>query len=154
MRARQNPLIILIPALLILLVAAAVLISRWRQDSSSRVPERVPLRVAERHWRIPRVTREGYFRDPARVNEDINLRPTPGSGPDSVSELRIAKVAVGSPMYAAGFRIGDRILKVNEEPITTMGRAINLAQEIRARDLLTVQVERDGKVFDYRFDVE
>jgi hypothetical protein len=57
-------------------------------------------------------------------------------------------------MHKAGFRKDDRILMVNDAPIGTMGRAVNLVHEIQACDRLTVQVHRGDKIIDYQFVFE
>jgi membrane-associated protease RseP (regulator of RpoE activity) len=106
------------------------------------------------HWIVSRLEKDSYLRDTAEVTRQITLKPTPGPSPDSVADLRIVKVDERSPMYAAGFRPEDRILKVNGTTVHTMGRAINLIQEIRACSLLTVQVERGGRILDYQFSFE
>jgi S1-C subfamily serine protease len=106
------------------------------------------------HWRISTVARREYLRDPARLNKDIHLLPISGSSPDSVVELRVAKIDQESPIYTAGFRKNDRIITVNGRPVMTLSRAINLVHEVEASPRLTVQVERDGKVVEYQFDFE
>jgi len=104
------------------------------------------------HWRIPRSSNDNYLPDPGRVNREIRLKPTMGGTPDAVTEIRIAQIALDSPMYAAGFRQDDRILQINGAPITTLNRAINLVHEVRAASQLTVRIDRGGKIINYRFD--
>jgi len=72
----------------------------------------------------------------------------------SVKHLVLNAIDVRSPMYAAGFREGDRILKVNGTPIGTLSRAVNLIHEIRACPRLTVQVQREDEIIDYEFIFE
>jgi len=110
--------------------------------------------LGEHYWRIPRTLRAEYYRDPTRLNEDIQLKPVPGPEPDSVSTLVIAELSPRSPVYAAGFRKGDRVLKVDEKPVSTMARALNLVHEVEAARRLTVQVDRNGEVLTFRFEFE
>lgn len=115
---------------------------------------KAPAQVGTNHWKISASLKEKYLEDAGRLNSELQLKPTPGTDPQEVTELRIAKVSQESPMYRAGFRQNDRILKVNGAPVTSMSRAVNLVHEIRGKTRLTVQVERDGKISDYRFDFE
>lgn len=111
-------------------------------------------KIGETRWKIARLLRDKYLRDSARITEDIHLKPTAGSDPDSITELRIAKLAKDSPMYMAGFRVNDRILNVNNTAVKTLSRAFNLSHEIQLSSRLNVQVEREGKLIDYQFDFE
>ncbi len=100
------------------------------------------------------VDKETYLKNLAAVTKHITMKPNPGRDENSVTDLSIFKIAEESPMYAAGFRKGDSVLKVNGTPVSTMGRAINLVHEIRACNQLTVQVQRGDQIIDYRFDFE
>jgi S1-C subfamily serine protease len=110
--------------------------------------------IGGNQWIVSRVEREAYLKDLAGVTKQMLLKPNPGKERESVVDLTVLKVAEASPMYAAGFRKDDRILKVNGIPIGTMGRAVNLVHEIKACDRLTVQVQRGDQIIDYQFDFE
>jgi S1-C subfamily serine protease len=101
---------------------------------------------------VSKLDKDSYLQDLAGVTKQITLKPNAGKEVDSVTDLSILKVAEGSPMYVAGFRKHDRILKVNGTPIDTMSRAVNLIHEIKACSQLTVQVQRGGQIIDYQFD--
>jgi membrane-associated protease RseP (regulator of RpoE activity) len=105
-----------------------------------------------RRWVVSPSDREAYFSDPTRVNREILLRPISGAEPDSITELRIARVAADSPVYAAGFREGDRILRIDDRPVSRLSEAVNLAPRIRAATRLTVDIERAGQELRYRFE--
>ncbi len=136
---------------IVLVGAAAILI---RKPTPSEPAKRGTRQVDPQTWVVSRADKEAYFSDLVRVTKDITLKPTPGKEENSVTELTIAALAEGSPMYAAGFRKDDRIMKVNGTPVVTLGRAINLVHEIKSSDRLTVQVQRGDKLIDYRVDVE
>jgi membrane-associated protease RseP (regulator of RpoE activity) len=149
-----------VPAALLAAVAV-VAWTRLRQTGSepergrAMLTEANPcLQAAPNHWRVLKSARDRYLGDMARVNFDVALLPQPGPEKDSVAELLIARLAPDGPLQAAGFRKGDRILLVNGRPVTTMSRALGLADEIRSASRLDVQVERNGVVMDYRFDIE
>jgi len=132
----------------------------WRRRETSpappflQVPATGTLQIAPYSWRVSRLARESYFKDIGRVNNDLTLKPTMGEAPDSITELRIARVAPESPLHSAGFRPNDRIVKVNGSPVTTLARALNLAHEVQQSNRLTVEVERSGQTVQYRFDFE
>jgi hypothetical protein len=144
---------------LVLLILSAFLVAvfaGWtlRRGASSTAPPRLedlsrPRQIRPYHWQIPIALKHEYFN-----NREIHLLPTPGDSADAVRDLRIVKLLEESPIYEAGFRMNDRILKVNERSITTLSRALNLAHEIESSNKLTVEVEREGKVLDFRFDLE
>ncbi len=98
--------------------------------------------------------KDAYLNDLARATKQTTLKPNPGKEPESVLDLTVFKLAEESPMYAAGFRKDDRILKVNGTPIGTMSRAVNLVHEIKACSQLTVQVQRGDQIIEYQFDFE
>lgn len=114
----------------------------------------VTRRIDGNRWIVARESKDRYLGDPAAVGRDIVLRPVPGQDKEAVDHLQVAFLAPGSPMYAAGFRTEDRILKVNGLRVGTLARAVNLVHEVKAARRLTVQVERDGRIVDYEFDFE
>ena len=108
--------------------------------------------VSRLHWTVSNLDREIHFKDIKKATGQVRFKPEPGEEKDSVTHLTLLKLDPDSPMYAAGFRKGDLIMKVNGTPIGTMGRAINLVHEIKAADQVTVEVKRSGEVVNYRFD--
>jgi type II secretory pathway component PulC len=137
------------PAVLLVVVAGVGVV--WLRTPRSS-PRREPAPSAAP--KISRASREEYLKDPARVNREIRLKPVQGNKPDSIDDLRIDFVDESSPMFAAGFRKGDRVLKVNGSPVTTLSRAVNLVHEIGKSTVLTVDVDRDGKLLAFRFEFE
>jgi membrane-associated protease RseP (regulator of RpoE activity) len=142
------------------LLAVAVLVRLSRTSSSAEIgrkpssPRIETRKLDGNRWIVSRLDRDSYLNDLARATKQITLKPFPGQEPNSVTDIKILKIAEESPMYAAGFRKGDRILKVNGTPITTMSRAVNLVHEVKACDRLTVQVQRGDQIIDYQFDFE
>ena len=64
-----------------------------------------------------------------------------------VNEARIGSVISGKPAEMAGFQEGDRILSVNDVPVTTWE---DLTREIRnsTETPLSIEIERKGVIFD------
>ena len=108
------------------------------------------IRVSEDHWIVPRSIRDDYLRDRQHLNCDLRLKPIEGDNVGEVRSLVIDFVENNSPMHAAGFRKGDRILEVNGLPIATMSRALSLVQDVLRCDVLTVRVERKGSTREFR----
>ncbi|HVE40975.1 MAG TPA: PDZ domain-containing protein [Planctomycetota bacterium] len=136
---------------------AAVAVLRHRSADAPSAASRPLLRceqVDPHHWRIPLASRDEYFRTPARLNEDIHLKPVVAADGKTVTSLTIAKLSSSGPMSLAGFKVGDRIVSLNGRPVDTLSRAMNLAHEAQSGARLSVQVERDGTPIDYRFDFE
>lgn len=127
--------------------------ARSGRDKAPSIAQEVETRqVGDYHWIVSRPDKEQYLGDLAGVNKEILMKPNPGEQKDSVTHLTIIRLSGDSPIYTAGFRKGDRILKVNGTPIETMGRAINLIHEVKRTDDLTVQVQRGEEILDYRFE--
>jgi len=144
-------------SLLVALVAvaiggAALLRGRSQLSPAPRLAMR-PKLVEPNHWLVSTPDKAGYFAHMERVNSDIALKPKVEEK-DRISELRIERLAEESPIYAAGFRKDDKIISVNDKPVETLTRAINLAHEIQMSVRLRVRVERHGKFIDYTFDFE
>lgn len=135
------------------LVLGALVLTECTQNPVQRSPTSAR-KINDTHWVIQKSLRDDYFKDQAALNRHIRLKPQMGPGPDSVTDLKIDLVSPESPEFTAGFRAGDRVLKINESPVTTLSRAINLAHEIRTSSRLAVQVERNGKIVDYLFEFE
>lgn len=114
--------------------------------------ETVTRQIRDRHWIVSRRARDEYLKDLSRATQGVQLLPIAGAGKDSVDYLTIHKLAPDSPMYSAGFRRDDRILRINGTVIGTLDRAMNLVHEIRRCDHLSVQVHRGGLLMDYEFD--
>jgi len=108
----------------------------------------------ENFWRVTAGARDAYFSDSKRTTEEIHLQPIMGDDAHSVNELVISHLNADSPIYAAGFREQDVIVKVQDTPIGTLSRAVNLIHEIRHCSQLTVQVRRGGELRKYRFVFE
>lgn len=108
--------------------------------------------VAPRRWEVSCADRTVYFADPARVNRDLLLRPVAGAEPDSITALHIARLSPDSPVYSAGFREGDRIVRIDGAPVARLGEAVNLVHRIQSASRLTVDVERAGQELAYQFE--
>jgi membrane-associated protease RseP (regulator of RpoE activity) len=132
----------------------AMLFTQSRLPGPVGHPASVTRQVEPNHWIVSERDRDRYLGDPAAILRQIILKPNSGKEPDSVTDLSILKVAEESPMYEAGFRKDDRIVKVNGTPIRTMGRAVNLIHEIKACTRLTVQVQRGDQIIDFKFEFE
>lgn len=142
----------------IAVLAALGGLAAWRMRPAAaegRAAGGVDVRLGEDgRWRVSRSVRDSYFADPARVHRDTALAPVPAAGADALAELRIERVAPGSPAFAAGLRAGDRVLELNGAPVSTLTRALGLLQEIRGAPSVTVVVERAGRTLRVGFDVE
>jgi len=110
--------------------------------------------ISDTQWIVSKKDRDAYLGDLAKATREITLKPESGEAKESVSRLVILNITEGSPMYRAGFRKDDRVLKVNGTPIGTMSRALNLIHEIKACNRLTVEVQRGEQILDYQFDFE
>jgi predicted aspartyl protease len=100
-------------------------------------------------------------------NETIYLQPARGfSEPDELNmsgmqlERKGQKTLVGfidetSPAFKAGVRKNDEILSLNGQPTTSLELGAILKMFTRkAGDKIRVEVERDGKKMEFRFEVE
>lgn len=99
---------------------------------------------------LSRAEKDRYLADGKAVARDVMLQPHPPSGP-AVDYLVLAHMEPGSPLEAGGFRVGDRILKLNGTPIGTLERALNLAAELRRADAVEVELLRDGRPLTFHF---
>ncbi len=112
------------------------------------------IQIGKNHWRISKAAKARYVALPSRINEDVQLSPTMGAEPDAITELHIAKLSSAGPLSAAGFKVGDKILKVNRKPVNTLTRALHLSQEVESAAHVTVQIQRAAEILEFRFDFE
>jgi membrane-associated protease RseP (regulator of RpoE activity) len=148
----------MLPMAAICALGAATLILRVQPDEAlprKRTPSRgESFKPEGKRWIISRLDKDAYLENITGITKQITLKPNPGIEAGSVTDLSILEVAEESPIYAAGFRKGDRIMRINGTPIGTVSRAVNLVHEIKACNRLTVQVQRDGQIIEYQFDFE
>lgn len=64
------------------------------------------------------------------------------------SDVRITTVSPGSPAADAGLKVDDRIVAVNEIPISRYGELESIMKRSYANDLLTFRVNRSGREVD------
>lgn len=154
---RKRLLWLAIPMVGVCLLVVVLIIQRRQSGfgpEGKGAPRARTRRLDGNHWIVSRLERDSYLIDLTRSTNEITLKPNAGKEPNSVASLSIFKVDEQSPMYAAGFRRDDRILKVNGTAISTMSRAVNLVHEIKACNHLTIQVQRADQIIDYQFDFE
>jgi predicted metalloprotease with PDZ domain len=69
-------------------------------------------------------------------------------GEDAMPGARLTAVAAGSPAQRAGLRRGDRILAMNRVPVSSYGNLIKRLSEVKPREEVSFQVQRDLQVKD------
>jgi putative serine protease PepD len=57
----------------------------------------------------------------------------------------VSEVAAGSPAEAAGLKVRDVILRVNDQPITGQGALIGIIRDATPGDEVEIVIERDGE---------
>ncbi len=107
---------------------------------------------AEPGWVVTRAERDAYLGNAARLNAELLLRTEPGTEAGSVRRLVVDQVSPGGPAHIAGVQKGDVVVSVNGQPVDTLGRAVNLASEIRATSSLEVKLDRGGVPVSLRVD--
>ena len=60
----------------------------------------------------------------------------------------VRSIADGSAAEAAGIRVGDIIIGVNDEAVTTMDELNNIKNKFKAGETITLKVHRDGQDID------
>jgi len=73
----------------------------------------------------------------------------------SVDGLRILDIQPGSMLAKWGLRKGDIIMEVNAEPVTNLGEAIRLIQQVKrdGDDFFDITIERGGEEEFLEFDI-
>jgi membrane-associated protease RseP (regulator of RpoE activity) len=117
-------------------------------------PETPAIEIEPRHWKILAASRDAYLRDKTRLNSELTMVPSSGGSPDSIKELKIGELSPQSPIYVAGFRANDVIVSVNGTPVSTLSRAVNLANELTAAPRAVITVQRLGVMLDYTLEFE
>jgi hypothetical protein len=59
--------------------------------------------------------------------------------------FRVLRVRCGNDLYQLGFRGGDAVLSVNEEPVTSLGQAVEAYRKLRNKKRLRVKIRRNKK---------
>lgn len=68
--------------------------------------------------------------------------------------FRILRVRCGNDLYQLGFRGGDAVIAVNDEPITSLPQAIRAYQKLRSKKRLRVDIRRNNKPMTLEFVLE
>ena len=62
--------------------------------------------------------------------------------------IYVRGVAEGSAAELAGIRVGDVIIGVNDEAVTSMDELNNIKNQFKAGDTITLKINRDGEDID------
>lgn len=65
--------------------------------------------------------------------------------------FRVTRVRCGNDLYQLGFRGGDVVLAVNDEPVTSTGQAISAYRKLRDKRKLKVDIRRNGQPITLEF---
>lgn len=96
-----------------------------------------------------------YTSDLAGILNQARMVPNilPGSG-GRVDGFRFVSIQPNSVYEKLGFRMGDVIKEVNGEPINSPTKAMELYNALRTDNRIRMQVERDGRVENFSYDVK
>ncbi len=87
---------------------------------------------------------------PANANEDVDFLEQLGI---AVDPFKVAELQPGKPAEKAGLKAGDEILKVNEKPVHSAPRFLQILRQTADKPV-TVQVRRDGSLQSFAMTPE
>lgn len=96
-----------------------------------------------------------YTSDLASILNQARMVPNilPGSG-GRVDGFRFVSIQPNSIYEKLGFRMGDVIKEVNGEAVNSPTKAMELYNALRSDNRIRLQVERDGRVENFSYDVK
>jgi general secretion pathway protein C len=103
------------------------------------------------NFTFPRAQLEAELNDLPKLLQQA--RAIPEAGPDGqIRGFKIVEIQPGSIFDRIGIRIGDTILSVNGEPITSPQKAMDLFKELRTANELKLGLDRNGsdKTINYQ----
>jgi C-terminal processing protease CtpA/Prc len=79
---------------------------------------------------------------------------TDAAGRSSIKGFEISRIRKGGIIESLGFKDGDVILAVNNQPLVSLPAALNTAVEIQGLQHVEILVLRDGKTLRFVFERE
>ncbi len=109
----------------------------------------------EFRFRIERSNLDKYTGDLPNIIKQARMVPNiiPGSG-GKIDGFRFVSIQPDSIFVKLGFKPGDIIKGVNNEPVTSPTQAMELYQSLKSSNSLNLNLSRDGRdeVFDYTIE--
>ena len=99
---------------------------------------------------IRRSDLEGLTKNLSSILQQARMEPVFSPDGVSVEGFRFVNIQPGSPFEKLGFRVGDMIKSVNNEPVNSPTKAMEMYNLLRTTSNVQLGVERDGR--DERFN--
>ncbi len=93
--------------------------------------------------KLPRKTLEALFENPASFGKQARIMPSIKDG--ETRGFKLYGIRPGSFFKALGFKNGDTVLAVNDQPLRDMESTMRLYSNLRTADRFTFSVERQGE---------
>lgn len=93
-----------------------------------------------------------FSNDLNSIWKNITLRESKQNG--SIVGFEVTYIKKPSPLAKLGLLIGDVIVKLNSEPLTSYSQALKVYNEIQAYDYLELTVMRNGKEKELYYEIK
>ncbi len=93
-----------------------------------------------------------YTNNLSSVLKQARMVPNLGAG-GKVEGFRFVSIQPNSIYEKLGFKVGDIIKKVNNEPINSPSKAMTLYRELQKSDKVQIGIERDGRIEDNTYSI-
>lgn len=108
-------------------------------------------RVGEGEYRMERATLDRLLENQGDIMASAQIAPDSEGG--RVLGLRLVRVKPGSPLAAIGLRDGDRLRSINGFELTSAEAGLTAYARLRGAPSLVLQLVRDGRPMELRYDV-
>ncbi|MBE7411329.1 MAG: general secretion pathway protein GspC [Leptospiraceae bacterium] len=89
------------------------------------------------------------LKDPALIYKDAKFGPNLVSG--KIDGYKLYQVSSNHIFYSLGARSGDIVKRVNGMPLNDTGKMLEMWNNIKSAQKITVDIERSGKIITYEF---
>jgi len=122
-----------------------------RPSTSARPTLQGLERVSEGEYRMERATLDRLLENQGDIMASAQIAPDSEGG--RVLGLRLVRVKPGSALAAIGLRDGDRLRSINGFELTSVEAGMMAYARLRGAPSLVLQLVRDGKPMELRYDV-
>ena len=106
--------------------------------------------MGNNRYRVPRELVDRYVNDLKAAEQLATTYWQLGKEGDIIG-FRVRRVRCGNDLYQAGFRGGDVVIAVNEEPVATTAQIVKAYFKLRRKNKLTILIRRNRKERELKY---
>ena len=122
------------------------------QRSGGSTPKKGIVSAGENRWQISRTVAEQARANFSKLLQSARMIPQVKNG--QTIGFKLVEMEKGSLVEQVGLRVGDLLVEINQVPLNSPEKALQIFQQIREANNLSLGLVRNGKreTFEYSFE--